>query len=94
MYYCHNCKNEFEEPEVEKESFENFYGVSHLFPTQNYFDHKLCPGCGDDDIEEMNICDMCGEPCLYDDLIDSEGRAGGGIGFICPDCARDCDLIS
>ena len=93
MYYCQNCYSEFEEPERKKECFETFYGVDNLFNDRNYFDMLICPTCGSDDIEEMKECDRCGEYCLEDDLVDTEELAGGGIGDICPDCARDCDLI-
>lgn len=92
MWYCRTCKREFEEPEVERESFEMFYGVSHLFPTQNYFDHEICPLCGDDDIEEMRECDYCEEWNLEDDLEDTEGMINGGIGYLCPQCMKDCGI--
>lgn len=93
MYYCNNCKSEFDEPERSNITFEEYYGVDHLFPDSHRMDILVCPHCGEDDIEEMRECDRCGEYCLEDDLVDTEELAGGGIGYVCPDCARDCDLM-
>lgn len=90
MYYCENCKSEFEEPIKEKTSFENYYGVDHLFSDSHDFTLEKCPHCGSEEIEEMKTCERCGEFCRYEDLLDTEELARGGIGDICPDCYRDC----
>ena len=51
MWYCRNCRHEFEEPQIwDGESFAERYGI--------------CPICGHDDIVEMTECDECGE--LFD----------------------------
>ena len=89
MYYCDNCKCEFDEPKRQRTTFEDFYGVSHLFPDSHTMNLLICPNCGNEDIEEMETCDNCGGYCLDSDLIDTEELVGGGIGYICPDCARD-----
>ena len=92
MYYCNNCKEEFEEPNRKNITFEEYYGVDHLFPNSNRMDILVCPNCDDEDIEEMKTCDNCGEYCRFDDLTDTTEYAGGGIGDICPQCMIDCDL--
>lgn len=92
MYYCEDCKNEFDEPEIEKTTYEDFYEIASMFPNKNEMILEKCPHCGSENIEDMETCDKCGEFCRYEDLIDSERKAGGGIGFLCPDCARDCEV--
>jgi len=92
MYYCKNCYEEFEEPKYEKECFEDFYGVGNLFHDRHYFEKSLCPYCGEDDFEEMKKCDVCEEWTKEDDLIDTDGLVGGGTGYVCPQCARDCEI--
>lgn len=89
MYYCENCKNEFDEPSKEKTCFENYYGVDHLFNESHDFILEKCPHCGSEDIEEMSTCDNCGYPCRDIDLTDTEELFGGGVGNLCPDCMRD-----
>ena len=92
MWYCNDCKSEFEEPQRTRESFEEFYGVSHLFPDNHYFIHETCPKCGSDEIEEMRECDYCGEWNLEDDLEDTDGMANGSVGYLCPQCIIDCGI--
>lgn len=92
MYYCNDCKEEFDTPKMEKTTFEEFYGVSNLFPTSHECTLKSCPRCGSDDIEEMETCDKCGEYCLECDLTDTDEMVGGGIGYLCPDCLIDCEV--
>lgn len=92
MYYCNNCDEQFEEPKINKIIFEEYYGVSNLFPDRHKVDLEVCPNCGDDNIEEMMTCDCCGEWNKQDDLEDTEGRANGGVGYLCPQCIEDCDI--
>lgn len=92
MWYCENCKNEFDEPDREKKCFEDLYEVSTLFYERNYFDMLVCPFCGSDEIEEMRKCDRCEEYCREDDLTDTEEMTNGGIGYLCPDCMSDCEV--
>ena len=92
MYYCNDCKSEFEELKMEKTTFEDFYGVSNLFPTSHECTLKSCPHCGSDDFEEMETCDRCGEYIPSELLIDTEEYVGGGIGYLCEDCFRDCEV--
>ena len=92
MWHCNDCKEEFTEPKMRKTTFESEFGVSHLFPTTHECTIKECPVCGSDDIEEMQECDYCGEFNLEEDLEDTEGRANGGIGYLCPQCIQDCEV--
>lgn len=88
MYYCENCKNEFEEPSKEKTTFESYYGIGNLFNSQQDFILEKCPHCGNEEIEEMGTCDNCGYPCRDIYLTDTEELIGG-VGNLCPDCMRD-----
>lgn len=93
MYYCKNCKNEFIEPKVEKTTYEDFYEIGTMFLNKTEMTLEKCPHCDSDEFESMTECEQCGEYCRDCDLLDTEELAGGGIGFICYDCARNCDLI-
>lgn len=53
MWICNDCKSEFEEPEEMEDTYENFYGVSSMFPSSNTYKYDACPCCGSDDIEEV-----------------------------------------
>lgn len=53
MFYCNHCKEKFEFPSKEK--------ISHNeidFGSETY---DICPYCGDDDFEEMEVCEICKE---------------------------------
>lgn len=52
MWVCDNCGAEFDEPEQEQESYENYYGVSSMFSDRHYFTLQVCPNCGSEDIVE------------------------------------------
>lgn len=52
MWICDNCDAEFDEPEEQMESYENYYGVSSLFSDRHYFTMQVCPCCGSEDIAE------------------------------------------
>lgn len=90
MYYCMNCKNEFEEPKIEKTTYEEFYGVENEFAEHHSMNLEVCPYCGADEFEEMTTCDRCGEYCHETYLVDTEETIG--IGIVCPDCANDCEV--
>lgn len=93
MWYCENCKNEFEEPTRKEISFEEYYGVGHLFSSDHKTTIMVCPCCGSDGtLEEMKECDYCGEWNREEDLEDTDGLTGGGIGYLCPQCIRDCEV--
>lgn len=92
MYYCQECKEEFEEPNKERKTFESYYGVDHLFNSSHDFILETCPFCGSDAIEEMKKCDRCDEWNKEEDLIDTEELSGGGVGFYCVQCAKDCGI--
>lgn len=93
MYYCRNCKEEFDEPKVCKISYEEYYGCEHLFNDTHITTIEKCIYCGSEEFEEMEKCNKCGEYCRECDFVDTDEMVGGGIGYICYDCARDCDLI-
>lgn len=93
MWYCLNCKSEIEKPLKRKTTFEAEYGVSHLFPTSHEIEILVCPVCKDDGcLEEMKKCDYCGEWNKEEDLTDTEGLTGGGVGVYCCQCIKDCDI--
>ena len=52
MWICDNCGAEFDEPEQEQESYENYYGVASMFSDRHYFTLQVCPNCGSEDIVE------------------------------------------
>lgn len=93
MWYCENCKEEFEKP-IEKEiTFEEYYGVDHLFQSSHKTKIMVCPCCeSDGTLEEMRECDYCGEWTRECDLEDTEGLVGGNIGYLCCQCIKDCDI--
>ncbi len=92
MFYCNDCKHEFSEPKVIETTYEEYYGVSDKFIDNHKMSLEKCPHCGSDNIEEMKECDRCGEFFREDDLTDTEGLVGGGIGDLCFDCMRDCEV--
>lgn len=93
MWYCNNCKNEFEEPERKEITFEEYYGVDHLFPDSHKMTILVCPRCEEEgELEEMRECDRCGEWTRECDLEDTEGLVGGNVGYLCPDCINDCEV--
>lgn len=51
MWKCDNCGALFDEPEVERESYEGYYGVSGMFSDRHYFSIEVCPSCGSEDID-------------------------------------------
>ena len=95
MWYCNNCKSEFKEPKRIITTYETFFGVSSMFPDSNRLELLVCPNCDDDatDIEEMRECDQCGEWTRECDLEDTDGCVNGGIGYLCPQCIEDCEVI-
>lgn len=92
MYYCNDCNNEFEEPVNRKTTYEREYGVSDLFQTQHEYLVTECPVCGSDDIEEMKICDCCGEWVPDDFIHDTTEMINGGVGWCCEQCIEDADM--
>lgn len=89
MFYCRNCKNEFEEPKICQTSYEEHYGCTHLFADTHTMTIEECPYCKSDDFEEMKKCDNCGEYCRECDLQDTEQFINGGVGCLCYDCLND-----
>lgn len=52
MCRCDNCGARFEEPELERVCWEDYYGVSSMFPNSNYGEIAVCPNCCSEDIYE------------------------------------------
>ncbi len=92
MWECNDCYNEFEKPIFKKIEFEKEFGITQLFQTSHQVNMEICPICGSSNIEEMQECDYCGEWNKEDDLEDTEGLVGGGIGYLCPQCIEDCGV--
>ena len=53
MYRCGDCGCIFEEPIVQKMSFEDFYGVSSMFDTSTPMELNVCPNCSSDYLEVL-----------------------------------------
>lgn len=93
MYYCDECGEVFEEPNEKRVSFEDYYGVSHLFSGNNMTTIYCCPYCGNEPVEEAQKCDMCEEWFNPDDLQDTTEYLNGGCGYCCQNCIADGDMI-
>jgi hypothetical protein len=90
VYRCNNCGGKFEEPTEKRICFEQEYGVANLFESRNYTNIHVCPCCGDNDIHELEQCAVCGE--WFDELEDTVGLVNGGIGYVCEQCYKDCEI--
>lgn len=92
MYKCNNCNSSFEEPERKNICFEEYCGVSDLFDSRTYTDMCVCPNCEDDDIEELEKCNICEEWFKSEDLIDTTEYVNGGCGYCCEQCIEDRNM--
>ena len=92
MYICNNCDTIFEKPDTKKIYFEDYYKISEIMHSRTPHNLEICPYCKDDDIEELVVCDGCGEWYREDELHDTEGRLNGGIGYVCEQCLEDFDI--
>lgn len=93
MYYCNECKKEFENLDDKRINFEVEYGISHLFQDSHYIDVKVCPSCKSIDYEELKQCDQCEEWFNEDELEDTSEAIGGGCGYLCEQCLKDSDIV-
>lgn len=93
MYYCNECKREFENLKHKKINLEVNYGISHLFSDNHYIFIDVCPFCGETDYEELKQCNQCEEWFNEDELYDTEEAIGGGCGYLCEQCLKDCDIV-
>lgn len=50
MWVCDNCGAMFDEPELEKDTYENYFGVSSMFSNSHSMTLEVCPSCGSEDI--------------------------------------------
>lgn len=53
MYYCDNCERSFYETEEIETTYEEYYGVSGMFPNSNSLSYGVCPHCGSEDYREV-----------------------------------------
>lgn len=90
MYKCNNCEAKFEFPDERQICFEEYYGVSHLMDGRTYINTYMCPECGDDDMEELEQCNLCGE--WFNELHDTTEMINGGCGYVCEQCLEDGDI--
>ena len=58
---------------------------------------SVCPQytdcCNDDDLEELEQCEMCEEWYSPDDLHDTTEMINGGCGYCCEQCIEDADMV-
>lgn len=53
-YICNECGENFDEPEIESTTYEDYYGVGSDFIGKNYLEVEICPYCGSEDIDEVD----------------------------------------
>lgn len=92
MYKCNNCDERFEEPERKNIIWEHYLGISNLFPSRTRMDVYICPNCNDDDIEELQQCEICEEWFRENDLTDTTEYINGGCGLCCEQCMEDAEM--
>lgn len=93
MYKCNNCRSEFEEPSTKNIIAEEHLGISNLFQTRTRLDIDVCPNCGDEDLEEIQQCEICGEWFNEEELTDTTEYINGGCGYCCDQCIQDTDMV-
>lgn len=55
MYKCYNCEETFNEPIIEKTTYESYYGVSSEFNSRTPLNLSMCPYCGSESIFDPNL---------------------------------------
>ena len=93
MFKCRNCEEQFETPERKNIIAEDYLGISNMFPNTTRMDLFVCPCCGDDDLEELEQCEMCEEWYSSDDLHDTTEMINGGCGYCCEQCIEDAEMV-
>lgn len=58
MFYCNECKHEFEEPKTIYEWHSELNGMGG----NKCEEFTVCPICESDDFEEEDVCDFCNDP--------------------------------
>lgn len=81
MYKCNNCGSIIREPKRIVTTFEEYYGVSNLFPDSHRLELLVCPNCEENDLEELTQCYECEEWFSEDELEDINGK------LICRKCS-------
>lgn len=77
MYYCPNCKSEFDEPKLIKD-----YVVNDPYPDGPII--CVCPFCRSEDFVQAVKCDGCGEYIIGEYVKVSDRN-------YCEDCYEMCD---
>lgn len=63
MWVCDNCGAMFDEPELENDTYESYYGVSSMFSNSHSMMLEVCPCCGSEDI--ASYCEDADEDFIY-----------------------------
>ena len=50
MWVCDNCGAMFDEPELVRDTYESYFGVSSMFSNSHTMTLEVCPSCGSEDI--------------------------------------------
>ena len=53
MWKCEMCGSIFSEPDSIRYCYEDYYGVSSMFPNRNYGYYDACPYCGSEEIDSF-----------------------------------------
>ena len=59
MWICDLCGSIFSEPASIRYCYEDYYGVSSMFPNKNYGYFDACPYCGSEEINSYWEEDEC-----------------------------------
>lgn len=99
MYYCNECGKTFGEPNTVETTYEDFYGVGHLFEDSNLLILETCPFCGEvNSFELMEYCDNCTELFKESDLVtcykENEDSELEYVGTFCENCIKILDKKS
>lgn len=65
LYICKDCRETFVDPATEREDCGWETDLGHISAYQNYY---VCPNCGSEDIDEEDICVICGESFAKDEM--------------------------
>lgn len=72
-FKCNNCGKIFLEEDAPsvRTSYEDYYGVGHLFSYSTPLTYYVCPHCGDESLEDFEACECecCGKLVQEDDAV-------------------------
>lgn len=83
MYCCPDCNKVYEQDEVEV-----YHERGEAWGSEYVTTEYLCPICNNNvfQIDTVNYCDCCNEPCLYDYIETIDGN------FYCSNCYKLKDI--